>query len=202
MPNKRVHAFYKACYLKIVIWHTLLLSGGVVWYCNVHRAGSRHRCVWWPQQFLVAPVLPVSACDAYVNIEDLRSQVMSQTKHWLCCNVGWPLGCLGSDGSGTILGRQQFAVRHISVGLWEVTDRGYESRWAVTKRLPGLWRQWQTEREGRWVLHICKCLLFKVCDGEIYRMKGSEKDSVPCWLCLLDFRIKKKEGGICHIAGN
>jgi len=33
-------------------------------------------------------------------------------------------------------------------------------------------------------------------------MKGSEKDSVPCMLCLSDFRIKKKEGGICHIAGN
>lgn len=33
-------------------------------------------------------------------------------------------------------------------------------------------------------------------------MKRSGKDSMPFWLCLSDFRIKKKEGGICHIAGN
>lgn len=91
--------------------------------------------------------------------------------------------------------------RHISVALWEITDHGYESSWAINKETTRSMKR-QTERECRWVLHICKCLLFKVCDWEIYRMKGSEKDSVPCWLCLSDFRIKKKEGGIYHIAGN
>lgn len=63
----------------------------------------------------------------------------------------------------------------------------------LTKRLPGLWRHWQTERKCTWVPCICQCLLFKVGYWEIYKMKGSEKDTLPCWLCLLDFRRSKRK---------
>lgn len=78
----------------------------------------------------VSALPSVSASDACINTQDLRCEIMSQTKRQLCCNVWWPLRCLGSDGSGTILGRQQFAVQHIFVVLWEITGHGYESSWA------------------------------------------------------------------------